>query len=86
VGRQSGNNGASWLADVTISTKVITQPAQDDGGVVSCYAGDYDYNVALNKADSGNSEGSAYITWTDGRNKIGGVPEQNVDFATTPEP
>jgi hypothetical protein len=86
VGRQSKTNGASWLKDVTISTKVITQPAQDDGGVVSCYAGDYDYNTALNAADAGNTTGSAYVTWTDGRNKIGGVSEQNVDLATVPEP
>jgi hypothetical protein len=86
VGRQSTTNGASWLADVTISTKVITQPAQDDGGVVSCYAGDYDYNTALNAADAGNTAGTAYVTWTDGRKKIGGVPEQNVDFASVPEP
>jgi hypothetical protein len=86
VGRQSSTNGASWLADITISTKVITQPAQDDQFVVSCYAGDYDYNTALNAADAGNSTGSAYITWTDGRVKVGGVPVQNVDFATTPEP
>lgn len=86
VGRQSKSNGGIWKPEVTISTQVITQPAQDDGGVVSCYAGDYDYNVALNAADAGNSTGSAYVTWTDGRNKIGGVPEQNVDLATVPEP
>jgi hypothetical protein len=87
VGRQSKINfGASWLAAITISTKVITQPAQDDQFVVSCNAGDYDYNTALNAADAGNATGSAYITWTDGRAKISGVPVQNVDFATTPEP
>lgn len=85
VGRQSKTNGASWLADVTISTGLITQPSQDDPGVVSCYAGDYDYNTALNAADDG-ATGSAYVTWTDGRKKIGGVPVQNVDFATIPEP
>jgi hypothetical protein len=86
VGRQSKTNGASWNSDITISTKVITQPAQDDGGVQTCYAGDYDYNTALNAADAGNGTGSAYVTWTDGRNKIGGVPEQNVDFANVSEP
>jgi hypothetical protein len=86
VGRQSKTNGASWKSEVTISTKVITQPAQDDPNVVSCYAGDYDYNTALNAADAGNATGSAYITWTDGRKKIGGVPMQNVDFATILEP
>jgi hypothetical protein len=42
------------IADITISTALITQPSQDDGGVVSCYAGDYDYNTALNAADSGH--------------------------------
>jgi len=42
--------------------------------------------VALNAADAGNGTGSAYITWTDGRKKISGVPVQNVDFAMTPEP
>jgi hypothetical protein len=85
VGRQSKTNGSSWLSEVTISTKLITQPAQDDSGVVSCYAGDYDYNVALNAADAGNGTGSAYVTWTDGRVKIGAVPEQNVDLARVPE-
>ncbi|HXM61117.1 MAG TPA: hypothetical protein VN950_09675 [Terriglobales bacterium] len=85
VGRQSKTNGASWLADVTISTGLITQPTQDDTGVVSCYAGDYDYDTALNAADGG-SPGTAYITWTDGRHKISGVPVQSVDFAKVPEP
>jgi hypothetical protein len=85
VGRQSKTNGASWLADVTISTGLITQPTQDDPGVVSCYAGDYDYNTALNAADGG-APGTAYVTWTDGRKKIGGIPVQNVDFAKVPEP
>ncbi|MGA8488828.1 MAG: hypothetical protein WB711_00315 [Terriglobales bacterium] len=85
VGRQSKDNGASWLADVTISTGLITQPSQDDPGVVSCYAGDYDYNTALNATDSGTT-GTAYITWTDGRKKFGGVPVQSVDFAQVPEP
>mgnify|MGYP001313762388 CR=1 FL=1 len=86
VGRQSKDNGSSWLADVTLSTGIITQPAQDDGGVVGCYAGDYDYSVALNAKDAGNSTGNAYVTWTDGRVKIGGVPVQNVDSAKVPEP
>ena len=78
VGRQSKTNGASWLADITISTAVIPEPAQDDGGVVSCYAGDYDYNTALN--------GNAYVTWTDGRRSVGGTHVQDVDFAKVPEP
>jgi hypothetical protein len=64
---------------------LITQPTQDDGGVQTCYAGDYDYNTALNAADSGTA-GTAYVTWTDGRHKIGGIPVQSVDFAQVPEP
>jgi hypothetical protein len=86
VGRQSKTNGASWKSELTISTSLITQPTQDDGGVQTCYAGDYDYNTALNASDRGNATGVAYITWTDGRNKISGVPVQNVDFAKVPEP
>ena len=78
VGRQSDDNGVSWLPDITISTGLITQPSQDDPGVVSCYAGDYDYNTAFRS--------NAYVTWTDGRHKIGGVPVQSVDFAQVPEP
>lgn len=31
--------------EITISNKIITQPEQRDGNVVSCYAGDYDYAV-----------------------------------------
>jgi len=85
VGRQSKDNGYSWKPDFNISTGVITQPAQEDNDVQECYAGDYDYDTALNAADAGNSTGNAYITWTDGRKKIGSVPVQNVDFAQVGE-
>jgi len=86
VGRQSKDNGATWNSAITISTKIIAEPAQEDGGVQSCYAGDYDYSTALNAADAGNSTGTAYVTWTDGRKKVTGVHEQNVDFAAVTEP
>jgi len=85
IGRQSKTNGASWDPEITISNEIITQPAQDDDGVVSCYAGDYDYAIALNGADTSGT-GTAYMSWTDGRKKISGVPEQNVEFAQVPEP
>jgi hypothetical protein len=86
VGRQSTTNGATWEpAEITISTGIITQPAQDDGFVQTCYAGDYDYNTALNGPDNGGKP-TAYVTWTDGRHVIGGVPVQSVDFATVPLP
>ena len=87
VGRQSSTNGASWEAtEVTISTKVIAQPVQDDGGVQPCYAGDYDYDTALNAADAGNSTGTAYVTWTDGRHKVAGTNVESEDFAEIAEP
>ncbi len=85
VGRQSKTNGATWQTEGAISNSIITQPAQNDPNVVSCYAGDYDYNVALNAADTGKT-GTAYVTWTDGRKKVGGVSVENVGFARGPEP
>jgi hypothetical protein len=78
VGRQSSDNGVTWGTDITISTAVIPQPAQEDPSIVSCYAGDYDYNTALN--------GNAFVTWTDGRRKVSGVNVQDVDFAKVPLP
>jgi hypothetical protein len=78
VGRQSKTNGASFLTEITISTGLIPQPAQTDGGVQPCYAGDYDYDTALG--------GNAFVTWTDGRRAVGGTHVQDVDFAKVPEP
>jgi hypothetical protein len=86
MARQSSNNGSSWNAEIKVSSKLITQPAQDDSGVVGCYAGDYDYSSALNATDAGNGTGTAYTTWTDGRHAISGTHVQNVDFAAVPEP
>jgi hypothetical protein len=77
-GRQSADNGATWGAsDFAISTAIIPQPQQQDPGVQSCYAGDYDYATAQG--------GTAYVTWTDGRRSVGGVQVQDVDFAAVPE-
>ncbi len=78
VGIQSKTNGASFLKEFAISNTVIKEPTQEDGGVVSCYAGDYDYSTAL--------DGNAYVTWTDGRVAVGGAQVQNVEFAKVPEP
>jgi hypothetical protein len=78
VGRQSSDNGASFMPEFAISTGIIPQPAQEDSGVVGCYAGDYDYDTTLN--------GNAYVTWTDGRRKVGGTHVQDVDFAKVPLP
>jgi len=78
VGIQSADNGATFGSEITISSQVIPQPAQTDPNVQSCYAGDYDYNTALN--------GNAYVTWTDGRVKVSSTQVQNVDFAPVPLP
>jgi hypothetical protein len=78
VGRQSKNNGLTWGTEITISSGLIKQPDQQDPGVQSCYAGDYDYDTALN--------GNAYVTWTDGRVAVLGTQVQNVDFALVPLP
>lgn len=78
VGRQSKDNGKTWMPDITISTALIPQPAQDDPTVQSCYAGDYDYNTA--------QSGNALVTWTDGRRSVGGVHVQDVEFAKVPLP
>ncbi len=75
---QSPDNGVTWGANFPVSDGLIPEPEQDDPSIQSCYAGDYDYNTALNN--------SAYVTWTDGRVSIGGVQVQNVEFANVPEP
>jgi hypothetical protein len=77
-GVQSSNNGSSWGSNIAVSDQIIPQPAQDDGNIQSCYAGDYDYSTAL--------DANAFITWTDGRVSIGGVQVQNVEFEALPEP
>jgi hypothetical protein len=77
--RQSPDNGASWQgSDFALSTAIIPQPQQQDGGVQSCYAGDYDYSTAQG--------GNAYVTWTDGRRNVNGVQVQDVNLAVVPEP
>ena len=76
--RQSKDNGTTWLAQFAISTGLIAQPDQQDPGIQSCYEGDYDYDTAIN--------GNAFVTWTDGSVKIGGVNVQDVDFAKVPLP
>jgi hypothetical protein len=77
-GTQSADNGVTWSANFAISDQLIPEPAQTDGGVQSCYAGDYDYATALGS--------SAFVTWTDGRVNVGGTQVQNVEFARVPEP
>jgi hypothetical protein len=77
-GIQSADNGVTWGSNFAISDQIIPQPTQNDSGVQSCYAGDYDYNTA--------QAGTAFVTWTDGRVSVGGVQVQNVAFDAVPEP
>ena len=77
-GVQSSDNGQTWGANIEISDIIIPQPAQEDPDFPACYDGDYDYATALN--------GSAFVTWTDGRVAVQGVQVQNVEFASQPEP
>jgi hypothetical protein len=77
VARVSTDNGVTFQTELTISG-LTAQPQQQDPGVQACYAGDYDYNTALN--------GNAYITWTTGRRVVGGVHVQDVGLATIPVP
>ena len=74
---QSPDNGATWGTDFVVSSSLIPQPAQDDGNVQSCYAGDYDYATAQGS--------TAYMTWTDGRRNVNGVQVQDVNYAGAPE-
>ena len=78
MARQSKDNGTTWLPEFAVSTGIIAEPDQQDPGVQSCYAGDYDYDTANN--------GNAFVTWTDGSKAVGGVQVQNVDFAKVPLP
>ena len=76
-GAQSSDNGATWSANFAVSSAIIPQPQQQDGGVQGCYAGDYDYSTAQGS--------NAYVTWTDGRRNVNGVQVQDVNLAVVPE-
>jgi hypothetical protein len=76
-GRRSPNGGAMWLDDEPISDVLIPQPTQPDLNIQRCYAGDYNYQTAFATTH--------YPTWTDGRKMVGGVFQQDVEFAAVPE-
>lgn len=74
---QSADNGVTFGTDFVVTSSLSPQPSQLDGGVQSCYAGDYDYNTARGT--------NAFSTWTDGRRSVNGVAVQDVNFAAIPE-
>ncbi len=79
-------NGASWNSDITISTK-HDHAASTGRRKRSCPAmREITTTTPAWTLRTRASTGTAYVTWTDGRHKIGGVPVQSVDFAAVPEP
>jgi hypothetical protein len=67
--RQSTDNGATWLADDSLSDVASPLPAQPDSTVQSVYAGDYDYGTAI---------ATEHLTsWVDGRVAISGQSQQD---------
>ena len=74
--RKSTDNGATWLADDSLSDVASPLPAQPDSTVQSVYAGDYDYGTAI---------ATKHVTsWVDGRVTISGQSQQ--DAFTDKEP
>jgi hypothetical protein len=68
-GRESTDNGVTWLADMPFSDVVSPLPSQPDPGIVACYAGDYDYGSAISTAH--------LSSWVDGRVAITGTQQQD---------
>jgi hypothetical protein len=74
--RKSTDNGATWLADNSLSDVASPLPAQPDTTVQGTYAGDYDYGSAI---------ASKHVTsWVDGRVTLSGQSQQ--DAFTDKEP
>jgi hypothetical protein len=70
--RKSTDNGATWLADASLSDVASPLPAQPDVTVQSTYAGDYDYGTAI---------ATEHLTsWDDGRVPISGQSQQDTFF------
>jgi hypothetical protein len=70
--RESTDNGATWLADASLSDVASPLPAQPDATVQSVYAGDYDYGTAI---------ATEHLTsWDDGRVAISGQSQQDTFF------
>ena len=74
--RKSTDNGATWLADASLSDVASPLPAQPDATVQSTYAGDYDYGTAI---------ATKHLTsWDDGRVTISGQSQQDTFFDQEP--
>jgi hypothetical protein len=82
--RKSNDGGLTWLPDHAFSDVVSPLPAQPDPGIVSTYAGSYDYGSAIV---------TKHVTsWMDGRVAINNASQQDTFFdselsgAGTPTP
>src|SRR4029453_2713527 len=74
--RKSNDNGLTWLADDTLSDVVSPLPGQQDPGIVTGYAGDYDYGSAIL---------TKHVTsWDDGRVTINSASQQDTFFDQEP--
>jgi hypothetical protein len=67
--RKSNDNGATWQPDMALSDVASPLPAQNDPGIQSTYAGDYDYGSAITQKH--------VTSWTDGRVAISGTSQQD---------
>ena len=74
--RRSMDNGATWDPDEAFSDVVTPLPGQPDSGIVTEYAGDYDYSFA--------SPAGHMHTWTDGRVAISNQSQQDAFFDQVP--
>jgi len=70
--RQSTDNGATWGPDEAFSDVVSPLPGQPDSGIVTEYAGDYDYSSAIS--------GLHVKSWTDGRVVVNSASQQDAFF------
>ncbi len=67
--RKSLDNGVTWQPDMAFSDVVTPLPGQPDAGIVTEYAGDYDYSYQV--------ANQHLHTWTDGRVAISGSSQQD---------
>ncbi|HEY6206368.1 MAG TPA: sialidase family protein [Chthoniobacterales bacterium] len=70
--RRSTDGGLTWLPEQKLSDVVSPLPGQPDSGIISEYAGDYDYAKGV-----GNHH---YHPWTDGRVLVNSASQQDVFF------
>src|SRR5215469_3305672 len=79
---KSNDGGLTWQGDMPYSDVVTPLAAEQDPNIFSCYAGDYDYQMAV--------QTSHRTSWMDGRAQVSGQSQQDaftdrelVGFAVT---